>query len=32
MRWILHHLVEENARHNGHLDIIREILDGTTGS
>ncbi|MDQ1603661.1 MAG: hypothetical protein QOE01_1506 [Actinomycetota bacterium] len=30
-RWILHHLVEENARHNGHLDIIREMLDGTTG-
>ena len=31
-RWILHHLVEENARHNGHLDIIREMVDGTTGS
>jgi uncharacterized damage-inducible protein DinB len=30
-RWILQHLVEENARHNGHLDIIRELLDGTTG-
>jgi uncharacterized damage-inducible protein DinB len=30
-RWILHHLIEENARHNGHLDIIRELLDGTTG-
>ena len=31
LRWILHHLVEENARHNGHLDIIREMLDGSTG-
>lgn len=32
LRWILHHLVEETARHNGHLDIIREILDGSTGT
>ena len=31
LRWILHHLIEENARHNGHLDILRELLDGTTG-
>ena len=31
LRWILHHLVEETARHNGHLDILREMLDGTTG-
>ena len=31
LRWILHHLVEENARHNGHLDIVREMLDGSTG-
>ncbi|MFB6894734.1 DinB family protein [Kitasatospora sp. NPDC056327] len=31
LRWILHHLVEETARHNGHLDILRELLDGTTG-
>jgi uncharacterized damage-inducible protein DinB len=31
LRWILHHLVEENARHNGHLDVIRELLDGTKG-
>jgi uncharacterized damage-inducible protein DinB len=30
-RWILQHLIEENARHNGHLDIIRELLDGTKG-
>ncbi|MEU1127283.1 DinB family protein [Streptomyces sp. NPDC005899] len=31
LRWILLHLVEETARHNGHLDILREMLDGTTG-
>ena len=31
LRWILQHLVEENARHNGHIDIIRELIDGTTG-
>jgi uncharacterized damage-inducible protein DinB len=30
-RWILQHLVEENARHNGHLDILRELIDGTRG-
>ncbi|MFH8881170.1 DinB family protein [Streptomyces californicus] len=32
LRWILLHLTEETARHNGHLDILRELLDGTTGS
>ncbi|MFF4241338.1 DinB family protein [Actinomadura geliboluensis] len=31
LRWILLHLTEETARHNGHLDIMREMLDGTTG-
>ena len=31
LRWVLHHLVEETARHNGHLDILRELADGTTG-
>lgn len=31
LRWILHHLIEETARHNGHLDIIRELIDGTRG-
>ncbi|MER5964957.1 DinB family protein [Streptomyces sp. NPDC002057] len=31
LRWILLHLVEETSRHNGHLDIVRELLDGTTG-
>jgi uncharacterized damage-inducible protein DinB len=31
MRWVLLHLIEENARHNGHLDILREMADGVTG-
>ncbi|MET8556484.1 DinB family protein [Streptomyces sp. NPDC004959] len=32
LRWILLHLTEETARHNGHLDILRELLDGTKGA
>ena len=31
LRWILLHMIEETARHNGHLDILREQLDGETG-
>ncbi len=31
LRWILVHMVEEYARHNGHADLIRESLDGATG-
>jgi uncharacterized damage-inducible protein DinB len=31
LRWILLHLVEETSRHNGHLDILRELVDGTVG-
>ena len=31
LRWILMHLIEETARHNGHADIIRELIDGATG-
>ena len=31
LRWILCHMVEEYARHNGHADLIRESLDGATG-
>ena len=31
MRWVLIHMIEENARHAGHLDIIRELIDGATG-
>ncbi|WP_328553642.1 MULTISPECIES: DinB family protein [unclassified Streptomyces] len=32
LRWIVLHLVEETARHNGHLDILRELADGRTGA
>jgi uncharacterized damage-inducible protein DinB len=32
LRWILFHLIEETARHSGHLDILREMADGVTGS
>ena len=31
MRWVFVHMIEETARHAGHLDILRELLDGTTG-
>ena len=31
LRWILCHLIEEYARHNGHADLIRELVDGLTG-
>jgi uncharacterized damage-inducible protein DinB len=31
LRFVLLHLVEETARHNGHLDILRELVDGVTG-
>jgi hypothetical protein len=30
-RWILVHMVEEYARHNGHADLLRERIDGSTG-
>ncbi|WP_134764847.1 DinB family protein [Nocardioides sp. 1609] len=31
LRWILLHLIEEYARHNGHADLIREAVDGAVG-
>ncbi|MFI6323217.1 DinB family protein [Nonomuraea sp. NPDC050556] len=31
LRWILIHLIEEYARHNGHADLLRERIDGETG-
>ena len=31
LRWIVYHLLEETARHAGHADILRELIDGTTG-
>ena len=30
-RWTLTHLIEETARHAGHADILRELIDGATG-
>jgi uncharacterized damage-inducible protein DinB len=31
LRWILTHMIEEYARHNGHADLLRERTDGATG-
>ena len=31
MRWIYVHMIEEYARHNGHADLIRELVDGAVG-
>jgi uncharacterized damage-inducible protein DinB len=31
LRWVMTHLIEEIARHLGHMDITRELLDGRTG-
>ena len=31
LRWILIHMIEETARHAGHMDLIRESIDGATG-
>jgi uncharacterized damage-inducible protein DinB len=31
LRWILVHMIEETARHAGHLDLMREQIDGKTG-
>ena len=31
LRWAYLHMIEEYARHNGHADLLRERLDGTTG-
>lgn len=31
LRWILVHLIEEYARHVGHLDFLREAVDGSVG-
>jgi hypothetical protein len=32
LRWVYQHMIEEYARHNGHADLIREAIDGATGS
>ncbi|HEY5265517.1 MAG TPA: DinB family protein [Acidimicrobiales bacterium] len=31
LRWIYNHMIEEYARHNGHADLIREMIDGAVG-
>jgi uncharacterized damage-inducible protein DinB len=31
LRWVLIHMVEETARHAGHMDIVRELIDGSIG-
>ena len=31
LRWIVLHMIEEYARHNGHADLLREAVDGATG-
>ncbi|MFJ3846400.1 DinB family protein [Streptomyces albidoflavus] len=31
LRWVLAHMLEEYARHNGHADLLREQIDGTVG-
>jgi uncharacterized damage-inducible protein DinB len=31
LRWVLNHMIEEYARHNGHADLLREMIDGAVG-
>ncbi len=31
LRWLYGHMVEEYARHNGHADLLRQVIDGSTG-
>jgi hypothetical protein len=31
LRWVVSHLLQETARHAGHADILRELIDGSTG-
>ena len=31
LRWIMLHMIEETARHNGHADFLREAIDGVVG-
>ena len=30
-RWVMVHMIEEYARHNGHADLFRQAIDGETG-
>lgn len=29
--WVMNHVIEEEARHNGHADLLREMVDGSVG-
>lgn len=31
LRWVITHMIEEYARHNGHADLLRESVDGQVG-
>jgi hypothetical protein len=31
LRWVMLHMIEETARHVGHADLMREVIDGQTG-
>jgi hypothetical protein len=31
VRWVVAHMIEETARHAGHADLLRELIDGVTG-
>ncbi|MEU1389239.1 MULTISPECIES: DinB family protein [unclassified Nonomuraea] len=31
LRWVLIHMIEDTVRHAGHMDILRELIDGATG-
>ncbi len=31
LRWIVNHVIGEEARHNGHADLLRELVDGSVG-
>ena len=31
LRWVMTHMIDETARHAGQMDIVRELIDGTTG-
>ena len=32
LRWVYTHMIEEYARHDGHADLLRQRIDGATGS
>ncbi len=32
LRWVMVHMIEEYARHNGHADLLRERIDGSAGA